>query len=270
MTFHVRCVLYVCLLTVLGACTSPPRVAVQTRDVITERQQTEKIGGSLITFVKRGDTLYSIAFASGLNVAELAAWNGLQQDDKILVGQKVRLTKPLGFKAQPQQKVIGAASPDKKTARPSGEKVVTSVKTVPAKSAPKPKTNSSVSAASKLLWQWPTVGRVVKTFSIAKGQKGIDIAGKPGQEVKASAAGKVVYAGNGLRGYGNLVIVKHNDDYLSAYAHNSQMFVKEGKFVAKGQRISAMGVANSGKTVLHFEIRLQGKPVNPTKYLPKR
>ena len=120
----------------------------------------------------------------------------------------------------------------------------------------------------KLDWLWPTVGKLVTGFSDTANLKGIDIAGKAGQPVIASAAGKVVYAGSGLRGYGKLVIVKHNDMYLSAYAHNSEILVKEGQVVTRGQKIAEMGNSDSEQVKLHFEIRRQGKPVDPLKFLP--
>jgi lipoprotein NlpD len=117
-------------------------------------------------------------------------------------------------------------------------------------------------------WIWPTAGKVVTGFSESANLKGIDIAGKSGQPVVASAAGKVVYAGSGLRGYGKLIIVKHNSTFLSAYAHNREITVKEGQQVAKGQKIAEMGDTDSDQVKLHFEIRRLGKPVDPAKFLP--
>jgi lipoprotein NlpD len=120
----------------------------------------------------------------------------------------------------------------------------------------------------KLGWVWPANGKVIAGFSDTANLKGIDIAGKAGQPVVASAAGRVVYAGTGLRGYGKLIIVKHNSTYLSAYAHNRELLVKEGQQVSKGQKISEMGDTDTDQVKLHFEIRRLGKPVDPTKYLP--
>ena len=120
----------------------------------------------------------------------------------------------------------------------------------------------------KIQWVWPAAGKVVAGFSETSNFKGIDIAGKSGQPVVASAAGRVVYAGNGLRGYGKLVIIKHNNTYLTAYAHNREILVKEKQEVAKGQKISEMGDTDADQVKLHFEIRRPGKPVDPTKYLP--
>jgi lipoprotein NlpD len=120
----------------------------------------------------------------------------------------------------------------------------------------------------KLGWIWPASGKIVAGFSESANLKGIDIAGKAGQPIVASAAGKVVYAGTGLRGYGKLIIVKHNNTFLSAYAHNKEITVKEGQLVAKGQKIAEMGDTDADQVMLHFEIRRLGKPVDPTKYLP--
>jgi lipoprotein NlpD len=118
-------------------------------------------------------------------------------------------------------------------------------------------------------WLWPTRGRIVQKFSaVDQGNKGIDIAGQRGQSVVSSAAGTVVYSGNALRGYGNLVIIKHNDNYLSAYAHNDRLLVSEGQNVKAGQKIATMGSSGTSSVRLHFEIRYQGKPVNPKRYLP--
>jgi lipoprotein NlpD len=120
----------------------------------------------------------------------------------------------------------------------------------------------------KIIWVWPTAGKLIAGYSDTASLKGIDIAGKAGQPVVASAAGKVVYSGSGLRGYGKLIIVKHNTTYLSAYAHNREILVKEGQQVAKGQKISEMGDTDADQVKLHFEIRRLGKPVDPVKYLP--
>ena len=121
---------------------------------------------------------------------------------------------------------------------------------------------------NKIEWVWPTAGKIVSGFSESANLKGIDIAGKAGQPIVASAAGKVVYAGSGLRGYGKLVIIKHNSTYLTAYAHNREILVKEKQEVAKGEKIGEMGDTDADQVKLHFEIRRLGKPVDPTKYLP--
>ncbi len=137
----------------------------------------------------------------------------------------------------------------------------------PVKQSPPPATKESDDAM--LDWMWPTQGRVIAEFSEAKSSKGVDIAGTAGQAVYAAAAGKVVHSGSGLRGYGKLVIIKHNAMYLSAYAHNQQILVKEGQAVARGQKVAEMGSTDAEQVALHFEIRQMGKPVDPLKYLPE-
>jgi lipoprotein NlpD len=135
------------------------------------------------------------------------------------------------------------------------------------KAVPKPALAAPDDGA-KLDWVWPAKGKIVNGFSEATSLKGIDIAGSAGQPITASAAGKVVYAGSGLRGYGKLIIIKHNETYLSAYAHNRDILVKEGQQVGKGQKIAEMGNTDADQVKLHFEIRRQGKPVDPLRYLP--
>ena len=126
------------------------------------------------------------------------------------------------------------------------------------------------SADARLVWEWPTQGKVIYGFGEGTNQKGVGIDGRSGQAVLASAPGKVVYSGSGLRGYGRLIIIKHNASYLSVYAHNSQILVKEGQSVAKGQKIAEMGNSDSDRVALHFEIRRLGKPIDPLQYLPER
>ncbi|MGF1766714.1 murein hydrolase activator NlpD [Enterovibrio makurazakiensis] len=135
----------------------------------------------------------------------------------------------------------------------------------------KPSVDKSANKSKAISWRWPVSGRVVSGFSSSElGNKGVDIAGKRGQSISAAADGKVVYAGNALRGYGNLIIIKHNDDYLSAYAHNDRIFVSERQSIKKGQKIASMGSSGTNSVRLHFEIRYKGKSVNPLRYLPKR
>ncbi|MGY8868558.1 MAG: peptidoglycan DD-metalloendopeptidase family protein, partial [Methylophagaceae bacterium] len=140
-----------------------------------------------------------------------------------------------------------------------------------AKKSSRQTTSSKVSPNQRLSWRWPMQGKVISTYSkSATGRKGIDIAGKSGQKVGAAATGKVVYSGNGLPRYGNLIIIKHNDSYLSAYAHNKNLLVKEGQHVKAGQKIALLGRTGTQRDQLHFEIRRNGKPVDPMRFLPKR
>lgn len=193
--------------------------------------------------VKRGDTLARIALDSGQSPRDLAQWNNLSNPNLIEVGDLI-LVKP-----------------------PANSKMT-------AKSVPKTdatKLDSSKEAAKEVVAEpgirlsWPAKGKVTEEFS--EKAKGIDIAGKLGEPVTAASDGKVVYAGNSLRGYGNLVIIKHDNTYLTAYAHNRNLLVKEGDTVKKGQKIAEMGDTDTNSVKLHFELRVNGKPVNPTPYL---
>ncbi|MDB2705660.1 peptidoglycan DD-metalloendopeptidase family protein, partial [Pseudomonadota bacterium] len=197
--------------------------------------------------VKKGDTLYSISWRYGLDYKKVAKINRIRSPYRIYVGQK------LYFKSA---KIKSAATKTKKA---------TSKKAVK-KAAPK--TNYSNKA---LVWRWPTKGKVISTYSkSAAGRKGINIAGKSGQTVQAAAGGKVVYSGNGLTRYGNLLIIKHNDVYLSAYAHNKRLLVREGQSVKAGQKIATLGRSGTQREQLHFEIRRNGKPIDPMRFLPKK
>lgn len=202
--------------------------------------------------VRPGDTLYSIGFRFGFGYQRLAEWNRIQPPYDIQVGQKLRLFKP--------KKTQIIYTPHKPNLKKPLKKRSTSQK--------KPIVSSVNKKVLKLYWHWPLKGRILKNFS-QTGKKGIDIYGKPGQTVRASAAGKVVYSGDGLIGYGNLLIIKHNYLYLSAYANNRRLLVKEGELVNKGQSIAEVGMGNGKQASLHFEIRKNGKPVNPVWYLPK-
>ncbi len=206
--------------------------------------------------VLRGDTLYSIAYQHGLDYKQLAAWNKIGKPYTIYPGQRLRL------------KRTAAPSKAHTTAAVSGKPVKASpVSPVTGKKTAKP-TKPAKLAGYK--WAWPTQGKVIRKYSAKnRGNKGIDIAGRAGQAVLAASSGKVVYSGNGLPGYGNLIIVKHSERYLSAYAHNSKLLVKEGKTVARGQKIAELGSTGTRSPRLHFEIRQHGKPVDPLRYLPR-
>ncbi|MFW5425848.1 MAG: peptidoglycan DD-metalloendopeptidase family protein [Methylophagaceae bacterium] len=198
--------------------------------------------------VKKGDTLYSISWRYGMDYKTLAKYNSIRSPYRLAIGQKLRF-KPIRTASKPKPK-------------PTTTKPVKPTK-------PKPSTKPSVN--TKLTWQWPTKGKVISTYSkSATGRKGIDIAGKAGQTIVAAASGKIVYAGNGLPRYGNLLIVKHNDVYLSAYAHNTKLLVKEGDYVKAGQKIARLGSTGTQRNQLHFEVRRNGKPVDPMRFLPKR
>jgi lipoprotein NlpD len=234
--------------------------------------------------VRRGDTLLRIALDHGQNYRDLVAWNNLSDPDDIKVGQVLKVAQPErtanGVVTSPvtmpgAEKVpavpkktepSGAKKPYSeanlaKEDNPKAEKVVTAGVT--------PGTTVTANDDEKLSWMWPSDGKIIATFDEGK-NKGIDIAGKMGQQVMAAGSGKVMYAGSGIRGYGNLVIVKHSNSLLSAYAHNRTILVKEGQNVTKGQPIAEMGDSDADGVKLHFEIRQQGKPVDPAKFLPSR
>jgi lipoprotein NlpD len=240
--------------------------------------------------VKKGDTLYSIALDFGVDYKELAAWNELADARAIKPGQQLRLrspgaqvvTAPLSSAPPVTGRAFGSASDTPKSA-PKAVKLPysdqayaqltqpTSIK-LPAESKTPPVVEQKAAATDsddeKVLWGLPTIGQRIAAFNEAANIKGIDIAGQAGQPVLASAAGTVLYSGSGIRGYGKLVVIKHNKSYSSIYAHNSAILVKEGQTVVKGQKIAEMGNTDTDRVKLHFEIRKFGKPVDPAQLLP--
>ncbi|WP_211316950.1 peptidoglycan DD-metalloendopeptidase family protein [Arenicella xantha] len=255
----------------------------------TVRQETERLGGQLIRIVQPGDTLHGISFALGLNVNKLAAWNGIRDTSKLQVGQRIRLTEPIGFTSRPvaaANKPKASAKPVTRSAaravdKPAQKKPVKPVATPPSSasktvaSKPKPsiKTTSQPKAVVKSggqAWRWPTIGTVVGKFTAGRGHQGIDIRATRGQSVTAAKPGEIVYVGNSLKGYGNLIIIKHDEEFLSAYAHNQDIYVREGQTVRSQQKIATVGVNNQRIAALHFQIRREGQPVDPLKHLPPR
>lgn len=269
------------------------------------RPATSQIAPSTTGFhtVQRGDTLYAIAFANSLDYRDIANWNQLESADRILVGQVLRLTptaatrvpagveiRPLESMPQPTAVPLADSTPVLRTpqavllpyseanwaqasAPPASKPSVAAVSSpdvVPpapvAPVAPSPVISPSASIDS---WIWPAEGTLTGRFGAAGG-KGIDIVGTRNTPVIAVAPGKVVYSGSGLRGYGQLLIVKHSGEFLSAYAHNETILVKEGDTVAAGQKIALMGDSDADRVKLHFEIRRYGKPLDPMNYLPER
>lgn len=252
----------------MAACGGTPVIPVDQRDTITVDQQTESIGGRLVRIVQADDTLYSIAFEAGLDYRELAAWNGVREPFSIDIGQKLRLTRPTTMPA-----IQAPPAPTQRPPESPARTVVTVppvTRSVPATPASRPSQAADQFPSGIVQWDWPTRGVIFRGFGPNLGRKGLDIVGQPGQVISASAGGKVVYAGNGLRGYGNLIIVKHNNEFLSAYAHNRRIFVREGEWVTRGQKIAEMGDSGAERVMLHFEIRRTGEPVDPRQYLPRR
>jgi len=253
------------LCCLLPACSSGP-----VRAPVGDRSRQPARVPAIHT-VGQGDTLYSVAFLYGKTVEELAAWNGIRKPYTIYRGQKIRLTMPPG-KALPVRKPA-PARPRMRASQPKPAIPAHARASQPKVAAPPSRPAVSTRVASKVppRWAWPASGKLIRRFDArSTGKKGINIAGKPGNPVRAAAAGKVVYAGSGLSGYGRLIIIKHNKDFLSAYAHNRKLIAREGQWVKKGELIARMGSSATDRTELHFEIRKKGRPVDPLRYLPKR
>ena len=222
----------------------------------------DKITGDFYT-VKSGDSLMSISRKSGVSYSNLIRINHLQKPYGIYTGQRIYLKSNSSSESLadriPQKVVPVAGGNTQATANSTA--VPASVATAPTKVV-----SGKSRAVSGVSWMWPARGTVIRNFSSTN--KGIDIAGSRGQNVNAAASGQVVYSGNALRGYGNLIIINHDNEYLSAYAHNDMLLVKEGQRVKKGQVIAKMGSTDASRVMLHFEIRYRGNSVNPRKYLP--
>ena len=242
-----------CLLFTTGllACTSKYSSPVTNRDI--EKSPTSH---SQFHVVRPGETLYSIAWQYGLDHGEISSWNGIRSPYRIYPKQKLRVKPPAKKKTHSRQIVLSDS--DKKKKRITRNKK--------SSSADDQRLNNKRIKS----WVWPVKGRLIRNFSAStSGKKGIAIAGQRGQKIRAAASGRVVYSGGGLLRYGKLVIVKHNKSYLSAYAHNEKLLVKEGDWVKINQPISTMGSSGTNRTMLHFEIRRNGKPVNPLRFLAK-
>lgn len=291
--------LFSCFFLFIAGCASTPRpapvidrAAVEPKKAVSKPATSarEKDWRPRLYTVQKGDTLYTIALDHGLDYKDLAEWNNIDNPNVIKIGQQLRLTSL----SQPAQPVVAVAKPavntdtlktePKALKLPYSEQAVAQLRgaDTPAKLDPArekaagtetrplpqaaPATVAEHDDDERIEWIWPAAGKVLNGFS--ESAKGVNISGITGQPVLASAAGKVVYSGSGLRGYGKLIIIKHNNTYLSAYAHNSQILVKEGQTVTKGQKIAEMGNTDTDLVKLHFEIRKLGKPVDPLKYLP--
>lgn len=208
--------------------------------------------------VKPGDTLIRIGLDTGQNFRDIVRWNNLENPNLIEVGQVLRIVPP------------SSDNPLVVTRPVTSGTVGTSTAAAPVRPASVPASNpQSASTEDDIAWIWPAQGKLITGFDEVK-NKGYDIDGKAGDAIIASADGRVVYAGAGLRSYGNLIILKHNNTYLTAYAHNQTLLVKEDQTVKKGQKIAEMGNSDADRVKLHFEIRRQGKPVDPAKYLPAK
>jgi lipoprotein NlpD len=243
------------------------------------RPAISPLPASGVHVVSRGETLYGISFRYGLRFQDVAAWNGIGDPYLIEVGQRLRLSparrgeSPIAAAPRP----LPPAAP-----RPAAPSAGAPSAPRPATAAPRPPSATPIVGApaapsppsmptGAMSWRWPVQGQVIGRYVAGdQTRQGIDIAGKGGQEVQAAADGVVVYSGAGLVGYGELIIVKHSDEWLSAYAHNERRLVAEGTRVSAGQVIARMGHTGAPRDMLHFEIRRNGKPVDPLGLLPRR
>lgn len=240
-----------------GAGVVRPGVMDPTTQAVKQLPGFENAGKPGYYTVKPGDTLIRIGLDHGQAAKDIARWSSIDDPNRIEIGQIVRVVPPTGSAtggsgARPVAAVTVAPTPN-------------TASTAPATSSASATANSE----DEINWIWPTNGPVLAGFDEVK-NKGLDIGGKAGDPVLAAADGRVVYVGAGLRGYGNLVILKHNNTYLTAYAHNRTLLIKEDQAVRKGQKIAEMGSSDADRVKLHFEVRRQGKPVDPARYLPAR
>lgn len=283
-------------LLVLAGCASKSPAPVDARGGL----RTSESAASKETYiVKPGDTIYSIAREHGMDFRELIALNGIDSPSRITPGRVLKIkppastsstvapvastapitsevvqARPLGantetLKREPKagkepysDQALALAQGSAKPAETGGAEAKPEVK-------PEAKPGEPVLSGDEIAWIWPASGKVVSTFSEGS-SKGIDISGKLGDPVIAASDGKVILANNSLRGYGNMIVIKHSNTWLTVYAHNNKMLVKEGQTVTKGQKIAEMGSSDADQVKLHFEVRRQGKPVDPLKYLPQR
>lgn len=243
-------------LTGISACTTHPTAPVMDLSLASKNQASYS--------VLSGDTLFGIAFRSGVSVQDLARWNGLKAPYTIYVGSNLKLSAKSAEFTDPD-------FPNQPTLLAEPQK---SVKVVQKPEQSQPKKVASTPLPKVELppkvegWIWPTKGKLIQTFSLKKGINGIQIAAVSASPVAAAAEGQVVYAGNGIGGYGQLIIIQHSNEFLSAYAHNNTILVKEGQKISQGQKIAEVGNTGTNTTKLHFEIRKDGRPVNPLNYLP--
>jgi len=269
---------------------SAPVASAPQADVAKPLPGTENLGKPGYYTVKPGDKLIRIALDNGQNWRDLVRWNNLENPNVIEIGQVLRVippgADPAAVATRPVASTRVETRPLERPAAPVASAPVTAPTTVAAAPASQPPAGAAPPAVSvtapvapaasavregdeDVNWVWPASGAVIIQFDEAR-SKGIAIAGKAGDPVVAAGDGRVVYAGSGLRGYGNLLIVKHNNTYLTAYAHNQTLLVKEDQVVRRGQRIAEMGSTDAERVQLHFEIRRLGKPVDPAKFLPPR
>ncbi|MCJ8320300.1 MAG: peptidoglycan DD-metalloendopeptidase family protein [Colwellia sp.] len=272
------------LIILLSGCStrSTPAPVVTAYGSVPLKDRIKNSINSTYYTVKKGETLYSIAWRANSDVRTVAKLNKISSPYNIFPGQKLIVAQKKTSKPSQASTHKSYAKNSNKSSSSISKNSVKKVvapnkkqeygKTVSEEKVNKKSALQSSPFSTKIReWQWPANGKVIARFSTAQqGNKGIDIAGRRGDKVKAAADGKVVYAGSALSGYGQLIIVKHNDDYLSAYAHNDKILVKEKQLVKTGDVIASMGDTDAQRVMLHFEVRFRGKSVNPMKYLPRK
>ena len=252
MTNRVRTIVLSMFVLLSAACGSSEVVRQGNAPRTPQRVVSQAKYGATVA-VQRGDTLYRIAVNNRISPLDLAIWNGIAPPYTIYPGQRLRLYPSSGSMRAPVASSPSRRPPVNNTSRPASP---------PALSAP---------ASSPIAWRWPADGELIGRYVSGEAtRQGIDIAGNSGQAVRAAGDGVIVYSGSGLVGYGELIIVKHNDAWLSAYGHNRARLVNEGQLVKAGQQIAEMGRSGAARDMLHFEIRFNGKPVDPLQYLPRR
>lgn len=299
-----RIVCALLLLALVAGCApvTPAPVIDMTRDIPAAGQgaatPTDRQAADGHYIVRTGDTLYSIAFRNQLDWKRLARWNGIVAPYTIQPGEDLRLSAPPGTRSDgvvtygvagaDDAVVVAPVADDNPVAAPvAGDALATTpppppIEAPPAQPPPAPATtpdqappagdsaSSNTRAVAGINWQWPVQGTLLRSFAADDPtRQGIDIAGQRGEPVRAAADGTVVYSGNGLPGYGELIIIKHSDAYLSAYGHNDKRLVNEGDTVQAGEKIATMGSTGTNRVELHFEIRKHGQPVDPQGFLPQ-
>ena len=275
-----RYLVFTCFIVLVTGCSSTVRAPVTNGTSppgqAAIKDKTRPAGGNTVPIVQTtsgfhvvasGDTLYSIAWRYDQDYRDIAEWNHIRSPYVIFPGQLIRLKPEPGRTQEPARTLT--VKPETTQTKPQQPGPVAATKEVSPAVTTKTTQPDKIIATGPVKWQWPAQGKILKLDSPTS-RKGIDISGTIGQQVRAAATGDVVYSGSGLLGYGKLIIIKHSDRYLSAYAYNSQLLVKEGDSVKAGQDIARMGQGNNGLAMLHFEIRKDGKPVNPLDMLPRQ
>jgi len=237
--------------------------------VVNKSPNSGALGHQAEHVVKSGETLYSIAWSIGIDYQTLASWNGIAAPYTIYPGQRIKLSQSQSDQGGLNATRSGAQAKQSQTSVTSGGASPNAQSASKPQSKPKPKTEpKTVPPKDRIAsWHWPAKGELIAKYSPSAGVNGIRIAAPKGAPIQAAADGTVVYVGDGLRGYGKLVLIKHNDSYLSAYAHNDAILVTEGQKMKKGESIARMGSSGSDRVMLHFEIREHGKPIDPLAYL---